>query len=127
MVSKWLGMEHLIQGGENVNDHVSNLLMGRSMLIRASNHLASHSRVRGLTCSLRDEELDHIGEWKTAGKEYGFGECDDQHCEMLECPRCSAQYAAFKAKRIVRARVGRINGMLTRIGNRLREASDGTL
>lgn len=96
------------------------LLIGRSMLMRAMSHL-TYERLIGLTCSLEEEPKDHIGLWKEAGKEYGFDECDDEHFEVLECPRCSAQYAAFKARKLIMGRVGRINGILTRMGNNLRE------
>lgn len=103
-----------------VSGRILDLLAGRSMLMRAKGHLKDHERWIGLTCSLENAEKDHIGLWKQAGKEYGFGNCDDEEFEMKECPRCSAQYAAFKAKRVLGSRVGRINGILTRMGNHLR-------
>lgn len=100
------------------------LIAGRSMLMRAAGHL-SYERNQNLKCALFMEHgdyfgLDHIGKWKAAGKENGFGECDDEYFEMIECPLCSAQYAAFKARKLIMGRVGRINGILTRMGNGMR-------
>jgi hypothetical protein len=62
--------------------------------------------------------------WKKAGKEYGYGSCDDEEFEMNECPLCSAQYAAYRAKRLLKNRLGRINGILTRMGNKIRERNN---
>lgn len=101
-------------------DLIPELLMGRSMLMRAIGHIKSYSRIDNLECDLIDSKIDHIGVWKAAGKEHGFGNCDDEKFEMMECPRCSAQYGALKAKKVMAGRCGRINGILTRMGNSLR-------
>jgi hypothetical protein len=67
------------------------------------------------------EDEDHIGKWKKAGKECGFSEVEDEHFEMIECPRCSAEYASYQARKLIKNRVARINGILTRLGNSIRE------
>jgi hypothetical protein len=97
------------------------------MLLRAIDHLNEYERTKALKCSLLEENNvgnDHIGNWKAAGKEYGFGECDDEEAEMNDCPLCGAQYAAYKAKKILKNRVGRINGILTRMGKHLRSKQE---
>lgn len=100
---------------------ISNLLMGRSILLHAINHLNDYDRVRGLGCERDDLETDHIGGWKACGKEYGFQDADEEYEKMVECPLCGSQYAAYQARKILKNRVGRINGILTSLGNKLRE------
>ena len=112
-------------------DLIHDLLVGRSALLRAAEHVKDFWHIIDLHCTLEDdhgflpvvckEQQDHIGKWKAAGKEYGFGECEDERFEMLECPLCSAMYAGGEARKLIKARVGRINGILTRMGTHLRE------
>lgn len=109
---------------------IYDLLIGRSMLMRAAKHLKDYARTMDLKCSLGviyGEDKDHVGKWKAAGKEYGFDNCEDEKFEMIECPLCSACYATFGAKKIMAGRVGRINGILTRMGNGLREKQDDNI
>jgi hypothetical protein len=103
---------------------ITNLLVGRSTLLHAIKHLHAYTRIMDLTCTIGliyGEDEDHIGKWKAAGKEYGYGHCDNEEFEMNECPLCSAQYAAYKSKKLLKNRIGRINGILTRMGNKIRE------
>ena len=105
------------------DDIINDLLVGRSTLLHAIKHLREYERIKDLECTLGPiygEDEDHIGKWKKAGKEYGFSECDDEEFEMNECPRCSAEYSAYQARKILKNRVGRINGVLTRLGNSIR-------
>ncbi len=100
---------------------IANLMVGRSILLRAVGHLNSYESYKDLPCERDDMEVDHIGGWKRCGKEYGFQDADEEYENMVECPRCSAQYAAYQARKILKNRVGRINGILTRLGNNMRE------
>ena len=102
---------------------ISNLLIGRSMLLRAIEHAKNWQRYMDLTCSLEGETDDHIGLWKKAIKEHQSiydGLCDEEMFEVLECPKCSNIYAGYKARRIMKAKLGTINGILTRMGNNMR-------
>lgn len=104
-------------------EKVAELLIGRSILLRAVKHL-DYTRQIDLRCSLILADPyadDHIGVWKKYNKENGFDEGGDDYFYMMECPLCSAQFAAFRARKLMKGRVGRINGSLTRIGNGLRE------
>ena len=112
-------------------DLVTELLIGRSMLLRATEHVKSWDHFTDLHCTLENENgflpivgkttEDHIGKYKAAGKEYGWDSLDDEMFELNECPLCSAVWAAYKARRIMKAKAGLINGILTRMGNHLRE------
>ena len=102
---------------------IAELLIGRSILMRAVKHL-NYKRQIDLKCSLIESDPygdDHIGVWKKWNKENGYDDGGDDYFNMTECPLCSAQFAAFKARKLLKGRVGRINGILTRIGNNLRE------
>jgi len=125
---KWIGLyfdeQQKLRTRDKRDSLISNLLIGRSTLLHVIKHLREYARIKDLTCSLGPiygEDDDHIGKWKKAGKEYGFGEVEDEHFEMIECPRCSAEYAAYQARKILKNRVARINGILTRLGNSIRE------
>jgi len=100
-------------------DLIHDLLVGRSALLRAAEHI-NYERWIGLECSLDLAKVDHIEQWKAAGKEYGFDSVNDEYMALVECPRCSAQYAAWKAKKILKAKAGLISGILTRMGTHLR-------
>lgn len=100
------------------------LVIGRAMLLRAIGHLKAYTRKMDLDCLLRDEQVDHIGKWKAAGKEDGFSNCEDEYDDVMDCPRCSAEYATFKAKKLMAGRCGRINGILTRMGKNWREKNN---
>jgi hypothetical protein len=108
-------------------DLIADLLIGRSMLLRAADHAKDYWHFKDLHCTLEDEEgyltndIDHIGKYKAAGKEYGWVSLDEEMFEMDECPLCSARWASYKARRIMKAKAGLISGILTRMGNNLRE------
>lgn len=107
-----------------INGHIDDLLIGRAMLVRAMNHLKDFTRTMDLNCSLLKDDPygdDHIGIWKKWNKENGYDEGGDDYFYMMECPLCSAQFAAFRARKLLKGRAGRINGILTRMGNNLRE------
>ncbi len=110
---------------------ISNLLMGRSTLLRALEHTKNWQRFMDLKCSLEDKDgflhgLDHIGLWKAAikeaEKEPSVDLCEDELFEVNECPRCSSIYASYKARRIMKAKLGTINRILTRMGNNMRKS-----
>lgn len=109
---------------------IANLLVGRSALLRAAEHVKDYWHIADLHCTLEDDyghlpivgkdTQDHIGKYKATGKEYGFDMCDDEFIEITECPLCSTVWAAYHARKIIKARIGRINGILTRMGNKMR-------
>ena len=105
-------------------DMLTNLLMGRSMLLHSIEHAKNWKRYMDLSCSLENQQDDHIGLWKKAIKEARndiyVDMCEDEKFEVMECPKCSAIYAGFKARQIMKAQLGIINGVLTRMGNHLR-------
>ena len=100
---------------------IKNLLVGRSILLRSIKSAKNWQRYIGLSCSLENQQDDHIGLWKQAIKTSGADLCEDEKFEVLECSRCSAVYAGFKARKIMKGKLGIISGILTRTGNRLRE------
>ena len=104
---------------------IRDLLVGRSILLHAAKHAKSYSRFGDMKCTLwADDDYgqfkDHIGKWIKAGREDGFDVCEDERFELMECPRCSAEYSAYQAAKMMRAQAGVITGILTRIGNNLR-------
>jgi hypothetical protein len=116
-------------------DLITDLLIGRSALLRAAEHAKDYMRFQvndpngqlvDLHCTLEDKHgflpknIDHIGKYKAAGKEYGWDSLDDEMFEITECPLCSARWAAWKAKKILKAKAGLITGILTRMGTHLR-------
>lgn len=101
-------------------DLITDLLIGRSALLRAAEHLKSCERYKDLPCCDDDMENDHIGQWIKFGKAYGFDEGEDVFYNLINCPRCSVQYAAFKARKLLVGQAGRITGILTRMGTHLR-------
>jgi len=102
-------------------DLIHDLLVGRSILLRAAKHLNDFNRWVNLPCDADDLEKDHIGQWFAFGKAYGYDEGEDVYFNMVTCPRCSAQYSNFKAKKMLVGQAGRITGILTRMGNHLRD------
>lgn len=128
-IGKYCDEQQKVRGIQKKSQAIVNLMVGRSILLRAVNHLNDYNRVKDLSCTIDDKDahgLDHIGKWKVAGKEYGYGHCDDEESEMNECPLCSVQYAAYKSKRLLKNRIGRINGILTRMGNKIRERNNSS-
>jgi hypothetical protein len=123
-IGKYCDEQQKVRTIQKKSSLIVHLLVGRSILLRAVNHLNNYNRIKDLQCTMDDQDghgLDHIGKWKAAGKEYGYGHCDNEEFEMNECPLCSAQYAAYKSKKLLKNRIGRINGILTRMGNKIRE------
>ena len=112
-------------------DLITDLMIGRSALLRAAEHAKDYWHFQDLHCSLEDkdgylpmvgsEPEDHIGKYKAAGKEFGWDSLDDELFEINECPLCSARWAAWHARKIMKAKAGLISGILTRMGNHLRE------
>lgn len=125
---KWIGLyceeQQKLRTRDKRDALITNLLVGRSTLLHAIKHLHAYTRINDFECTIGPiygEDEDHIGKWKKAGKECGFDEVEDEKFEMLECPRCSAEYASYHARKILKNRVARINGILTRLGNSIRE------
>ena len=118
-ISQWVDENSKVRNLTQEKEAMNDLLRGRAMLMRAVKRLREEETFR-LPCTLHDAKLDHIGEWKAAIKEYGADQGGDEYFEVMECPRCSAQYGAFKAKKLMLGLAGRISGNLTRIGNILR-------
>jgi hypothetical protein len=109
-------------------DLLTDLLMGRSMLLHAIESAKNWQRFMDLDCSLDEAPDDHIGVWKKAIKESDKTSernlCEDELFEVNECPKCSAMYASYKARRIMKQKLGIINGILTRMGNHMRGKDD---
>ena len=117
-------------------DALHNLLIGRSMLLRAMEHVKDFWHIADFHCTLEDHHgylpivgnatQDHIGKLKAAAKEYGWDSVDDEIFGINECQLCSVVWATSKARRIMKAKLGIINGILSRMGNNLRAKNDET-
>ena len=92
-------------------------LIGRAILASAVFYLKDSMRHYGLECTRT--EVSHIELWKRSMHD-DLEDPKEALQEMADCPLCSSIIAAWQARKILKGKLGRISGGLTRAGAALR-------